>query len=142
MPEQPKATALVVDDNFYNRDICRLALENAGYEVIEVDNGRGAIDLLKERTFNLLVLDLAMPEVTGVDVLRELEQQTLRRSTFIVVMTANPHMATEEVQEQVDFVLFKPIDVQTFAQFAKRLIKPEPTPDKTETEPTKPDAKE
>lgn len=138
MLEQPKATALVVDDNFYNRDLCRLALESAGYEVIEVDNGRGAIDLLKEKTFNLIVLDLAMPEVTGVDVLRELEPETLRRTTFIVVMTANPHMATEEVQQQVDFVLFKPIDVQTFAQFARRLVKTEPTPDETETETTDP----
>ncbi|MCC6801981.1 MAG: response regulator [Anaerolineae bacterium] len=138
MVDQHKAKALVVDDNFFNRDLCRLALESAGYEVIERDNGRGAIDLLKSQTFDLVVLDLAMPEVTGVDVLRELDQASLRRSTFIVVMTANPHMATEEVQQQVDFVLFKPIDVQTFTQFARRLVKREPAPD-TAAEPEKKD---
>lgn len=122
MTDTLKATALVVDDNFYNRDLCRLALESVGYEVIEIDNGQGAIDTLKTRAYDLLVLDLAMPDVNGVDVLRKVEQKALRQSTTVVVMTANPHMATDEVQEWVDFVFIKPIDIKTFAQFAQRLL--------------------
>jgi hypothetical protein len=38
-------------------------------------------------------------------------------------MTANPHMATEEVELQVEFVLCKPIDIQVFTRFAQRLAK-------------------
>jgi CheY-like chemotaxis protein len=117
---QPKA--LVVDDNFYNRDLCQLALENVGYRVVSAEGGAIALQLLKEQSFDLLVLDLAMPELTGVDILREMRRQTLQQPTVIVVMTANPHMATEEVQQIVDFIVYKPIDIQDFAKLARRLV--------------------
>src|SRR5579871_1824095 len=102
-------SALVVDDNYYNRDLCRLALEHAGFDITEAQSGMEALSVLKERTFNLMVLDLAMPQLNGVDVIRELRNQTRHENMLIVVMTANPHMATEEVNLEVDFVLYKPI---------------------------------
>ncbi len=115
-------TALVVDDNFFNRDLCRLALEKVGYQVVDVESATAALELLKERSFDLLVLDLAMPELTGIDLLREMERQTYNQPAVKVVMTANPHMATEEVQEVADFVFYKPIDIQDFANLARRLV--------------------
>jgi CheY-like chemotaxis protein len=67
------------------------------------------------------VLDLAMPGVNGIDVINEISHQTRHEAMPIIVMTANPHMATEEVELQVEFVLCKPIDVQVFTRFAQRL---------------------
>lgn len=127
MTELPVISALVVDDNYYNRDLCRLALEHAGYLVVEAESGQEAIQLLKTRTFDLLVLDLAMPGGNGIDVINEISHAPLHEAMPIIVMTANPHMATEEVEMQVEFVLCKPIDVQVFTRFAQRLAKAKET---------------
>lgn len=116
-------SALVVDDNYYNRDLCRLALEHAGYAVVEAESGEEALRFLERQSFDLLVLDLAMPGVNGVDVIQEIGRQPRFQSMPIIVMTANPHMATEEVELQVEFVLCKPIDIQVFTRFAQRLAK-------------------
>jgi len=123
----PVISALVVDDNYYNRDLCRLALEHAGYLVVEAESGQEAIQLLKTRTFDLLVLDLAMPGGNGIEVINEISHAQQHEAMPIIVMTANPHMATIEVELQVEFVLCKPIDVQVFTRFAQRLAKAKET---------------
>ena len=123
MAETPVSTALIVDDNYYNRDLCRLALEHAGYSVSEAETGLAGVNILKDQTFDLLILDLAMPELNGLGVIRQISQQPQHEAMSIVVMTANPHMATEEVDLQVDFVLYKPIDIIDFMAFVQRLAK-------------------
>ncbi|MDZ4763818.1 MAG: response regulator [Chloroflexota bacterium] len=123
MSIEPISNALIVDDNFFNRDLAALALRHVGYEVSEAENGVEALNRLKQHAFNLLVLDLAMPEMDGVTLLRQLRSQSDNRRMVIVVMTANPHMATSEVAAEVDFIMYKPIDVNDFAQFAERLRK-------------------
>jgi CheY-like chemotaxis protein len=123
MAETPVSTALIVDDNYYNRDLCRLALEHAGYSVSEAETGVAAVNILKDQTFDLLILDLAMPELNGLGVIRQINVQTNHKDMSIIVMTANPHMATEEVDLRVDFVLYKPIDILNFTALVQRLIK-------------------
>ncbi len=68
-------TALVGDDNFYNRDLCRLALEFAGYQVIEAANGIEILDILASQPVELLILDLAMPEMDGIGVIKALRNR-------------------------------------------------------------------
>lgn len=117
-----KPTALVADDNYFNRDLCRLALETAGYHVVDAEDGKSALEALQGYPFDLLVLDLAMPELTGIEVLHSLVSRTPSKPMTMVVMTANPHMATEEVQDMADFVFYKPIDVLAFTSLARRLL--------------------
>ncbi len=124
MSSLPLRTALVVDDNYYNRDLSRLALEHVGYEVTEAENGALAVSMLEESTFDLLVLDLAMPELNGVEVLREIKNRYSPMS--IIVMTANPHMVIEEVEANVDLVMYKPIDITGFVKLVDRLHRPTP----------------
>lgn len=114
-------TALIVDDNYFNRDLCSLALQFVGYHVTEATNGHEAVQILTQQSFDLLILDLAMPEVNGVGVIRQISKQSRHRDMSIVVMTANPHMATDEVSSNADFVMYKPIAVEEFAQLAQRL---------------------
>jgi len=123
MTTQPSCSALVVDDNYYNRDLCRLALEHAGFSITEAQTGQEALNFLEAQTYNLMVLDLAMPQLNGVDVIRELHHQTKHKEMWIVVMTANPHMATDEVEAEVDFVLYKPIDILHFSAMVQRIVK-------------------
>lgn len=121
MSNATSPNALVMDDNFHNRHIFRIALEEKGYHVEEAENGAEGLKILQEKTFNLLVLDLQMPLVDGVMVLRELHTVPMHRAMRVLVVTANAHMATGEVTDLADYVMYKPINVMEFAEFAERL---------------------
>lgn len=114
--------ALVVDDNFYNRDLCRMALEHVGYAVVEAENGREALAILADRSFNLLVLDLAMPDVDGLSVIREIGDKVEHNKMQILVVTAHAHMSYNIIDAGADFIMHKPIDVEAFSRFSERLI--------------------
>ena len=121
MPDEHNATALIVDDNFYNRDLCMIALTHVGYKVTEAENGEEALKLLEANSFDLLILDLSMPVLSGVEVIRRLRAKDTHQRMSILVMTANPHMVTNEVELHADFVMNKPMNIQEFAQLAQRL---------------------
>lgn len=113
-------TALVVDDNYFNRDLFKLALEHVGYVVLEAENGLIALNMLKESEFDLLVVDLAMPELDGVSLIRKIREGEGHERMIIVVVTANHHLATNEVD--ADYVMYKPINIAEFAPFTQRLM--------------------
>lgn len=115
--------ALVVDDNYYNRDLATLALKHVGFEVTHAENGLVAVEKLAEKSYDLMVLDLAMDGMDGISVLRYVRNTLLDRKLPVIVMTANPHMATDEVNENADLVMMKPIDINEFALFADRVVK-------------------
>jgi two-component system, cell cycle response regulator DivK len=112
--------SLVVDDNYYNRDVARLALENAGYTVEEAQNGIEALQKLAHKTYDLLILDLEMPELDGIGVLNEIRKVTQHNHMKVIIVTAHPEM-TGDVTVEVDYVMYKPIDIQIFRVFLQRL---------------------
>jgi CheY-like chemotaxis protein len=65
-------TILVVDDNPQVRTLCRttLELENPGYIVVEASSGREALAAIKETPFDLIILDLSMPDTDGFEFLK------------------------------------------------------------------------
>ncbi len=118
---EPAPTALIIYDEFYNRDVFRIALESIGYEVMDAANGAIGLEILGKQTFNLLILDLQMPVINGREVLKQLRQMPLHKNMQVAVITANIPMATDEIHEIADYVMYKPINVQAFAQLAMRL---------------------
>ena len=60
---------MVVDDSKELRKVIKLYLENAGYEVIEAENGKEALALLKNKEISLMILDIMMPEMDGFELL-------------------------------------------------------------------------
>jgi len=112
--------ALIVDDNYYNRDLCSLALTHLGIAHVEAENGQEALDLLTTQSFNLLLLDLAMPEIDGRTVVHRLIDMGIRESLTIIIITAHSHLATD-IEDMADFIMYKPIDIQQFTQFINRL---------------------
>ena len=84
---------LVVDDNPYNCEIMGQILIEAGYDVHIASGGRQAIDLLETQTFDLMLLDLMMPEISGEDVLQRIRSQQPMAKIPVVIITAR---ASEE----------------------------------------------
>jgi CheY-like chemotaxis protein len=70
MPETKEQSILVVDDNPDDRALFRTILERAGYFVLEGNSGKGALGVLEKARFELMTLDLSMPDMDGFDVLR------------------------------------------------------------------------
>lgn len=67
-------TILIADDQPEIRNLLRLYLENENYKIIEAENGKAALDVLKSTQVDLCVLDIMMPEVDGYHVLQELRK--------------------------------------------------------------------
>jgi CheY-like chemotaxis protein len=115
-----KLAALIVDDNFFNRQIFNIALDSVGYQVTESDSGEKGLELIEKSRYHLLILDLQMPTMDGRTVLRKLRDGN-HAKMHIIVITANAHMATDDINDLADYVMFKPINVTEFSEFARRL---------------------
>ncbi len=108
----PKSV-LLVDDNPRNLFVLSTILSGAGHDVTTADSGGSALQLLRERAFDIVLLDMVMPEVDGFDVMREARQAGRNLQTPIVACTANvlPQQVTAYRQAGAAGVLPKPIDV-------------------------------
>ena len=67
---------LVVDDDAHIREVVQFALEKAGLEVIEAGDGQKALDVFAATTPDLIILDIAMPEMDGLAVCREIRRHS------------------------------------------------------------------
>ena len=68
-------TLLLVDDNEVNRDLLSRRLQRHGFEIVTAVDGTHALELAAARDFALVLLDIEMPRVSGLDVLRAIRQQ-------------------------------------------------------------------
>ena len=71
------ATILIIDDEEIIRGLLRSVLEQAGYEVMEAANGRQGLELYRHRPADLVITDILMPEMNGLDMLLELTREFL-----------------------------------------------------------------
>jgi DNA-binding NtrC family response regulator len=71
------ATVLIIDDEEIIRVLLRSALQAAGYEVTEATNGREGLELYRDRPADLVITDILMPELNGLDMLLELTREFL-----------------------------------------------------------------
>jgi CheY-like chemotaxis protein len=81
-------TILIADDNRVNRLLLARGLEQQGHAVVFAEDGREALDLLRTDTFDLILLDVLMPELDGYEVLAELKEDPHLRE-IPVVMTSS-----------------------------------------------------
>jgi len=71
------ATILIIDDEEGIRVLLRTTLEAAGYEVVEASNGRQGLEQYRRRPTDLIITDIAMPEMDGLDMILELTRDFL-----------------------------------------------------------------
>lgn len=83
---------LVVDDNRLNRLTLARGLEQQGYAVNTAENGREALEMLRSTSFELLLLDIMMPEMDGFQVLEEMKSDPGLRDIPVIVISALEEM--------------------------------------------------
>lgn len=80
-------TILVVDDSSSLRQVVGLALQGAGYAVVEACDGRDALSKLDGRKLNLVICDVNMPNMDGLTFLRELKTKPNYKFTPVIMLT-------------------------------------------------------
>jgi serine phosphatase RsbU (regulator of sigma subunit) len=88
------ARILVVDDNEMNRDMLARRLLRQGYAVDVAENGRRALERAREAKYDLMLLDVMMPELDGRQVLAEWMQDAVLRNTPVVMISASDETET------------------------------------------------
>lgn len=100
----PKSlSVLVADDEASLRSTLSAILESAGHRVVEAENGEVALRLLNERAFDLLVLDLYMPKLDGLEVLRRIHVPP----PMVIVYSAFAYFSLRAVREEVGSSVFR-----------------------------------
>jgi DNA-binding NtrC family response regulator len=90
--ERSGIAILVVDDERTLRESCRMVLEAEGYRVEVASRGPEAQQMLARRTYDIVLTDLYLSDVTGMDLIRAAHES--RTETIVIVMTGNPSVAS------------------------------------------------
>lgn len=80
-------TVLIVDDSISMRQVVRMALGSAGYEVIEAEDGRAALRKLDGKKIHLIISDVNMPNMDGISFVKEVKASPNYRFTPIIMLT-------------------------------------------------------
>jgi PAS domain S-box-containing protein len=93
---RPSPTVLVADDDDDIRRLFARHLKSAGYEVVEAANGVETLAMLESRTVDLILLDVRMPEMDGIETLGALRERDATRSVPVIMITAGPDPVGDE----------------------------------------------
>ena len=83
-----KAHILVVDDNETNRDVLSRRLEREGYQVSAAENGRRALEMVRAKSYDLVLLDIMMPEIDGYQVLNQMKADQALSDIPVIMISA------------------------------------------------------
>ncbi len=131
--EGPSYNILLTEDNAVNQRVALRILERAGHRVVVAENGLAALRLLEERRFDLILMDVQMPEMDGFEataLIREKEKCTGGHIP-IIAMTAHAMTGDRErcLQGGMDGYLSKPVTASTLLELvAQHGAKPSPIP--------------
>ena len=89
---------LVIDDEPSIRELLKDFFTGKGFEVVTSHDGETALNLLKENKFDLLLLDLMMPGMNGMDVLREIASENLTIPSIMITAYASVSTAVEAMK--------------------------------------------
>lgn len=112
LPEEKTARVLVVDDDDAIRSMLERVLRREKFEVESARDGVEAIEKLAHNNYSTILLDLMMPRVDGLGVLRYIKQQLKRPKPAVIIMTADMQSAASTDPDSVVAILPKPFDIR------------------------------
>lgn len=120
----PIATLLVVDDSRTNLGVIGRRLAQCGYLTALCDNGADALDLIAARGFDLVLLDMTMPLMSGVQVLRAIRQARASADLPVIMLTgrSDPAAAVEALAAGADDHIAKPFAFEALTARIARVL--------------------
>ena len=118
-------TILIVDDFKNTRFVIKFTLQNAGYKILEAEDGRGALKFLDGRKLDLVITDYNMPEMNGIEFIEEMKKNPLYQYTPVILLTTETR---EDVKKQAYEVgitgwIHKPFKFDQFLAIVKKALR-------------------
>jgi len=123
--KQLTGTALIVDDNRLNRVALQSILSKLGIQSKMAESGVKAIEMVKEETFDLILMDIQMPHMDGIEATRRIRSLGYTYQGLpIVAVTANAYFNDYDLLKasQINGVIFKPIKMESLAQNLRKYL--------------------
>jgi DNA-binding response OmpR family regulator len=117
-----QARILVVDDDDPLREVLRNQLEAAGYQCDDARDGQEAIDKLRAGGVDLMLLDINMPEKSGIDVLRFLKENSIQCRVIMLTGRIGFSIATESLKLGADEYITKPFSLDYLLSAIQRVL--------------------
>jgi DNA-binding response OmpR family regulator len=112
---------LIIEDDYDASNILMKLIERKGFEFEIISDGRSAIEQLSDKNPALILLDMHLPHVTGLQIFEFIRSQLHLAHTAVVVISAD-HNMTKTIEDAVDFVMLKPINIPQLSAIVDRII--------------------
>ena len=113
---------LVVDDEDIIRESLSFILRKEKYEVEEATNGKIAFEMLKESSYDLVITDLEMPEMKGIELLDELRKMNLQTNTIVITAYGSMETAIAALRSGASDYILKPVEFDELLIKVKKLF--------------------
>jgi two-component system, cell cycle sensor histidine kinase and response regulator CckA len=121
-PGPAKGTVLIVDDEAGFRALIRDVLEDAGYQVLEAPDGKQAIAVRSDRSIDVLITDLAMPEMEGIEVIRAFSQSDQPPAIIAISGAFDESVLKAARLLGAKATLTKPIEIDQLVELVDSLV--------------------
>jgi two-component system, cell cycle response regulator DivK len=122
--QQTVKTVLIVEDNELNMKLFHDLLDAHGYRTLQTRNGFDALKIARERRPDLILMDIQLPEVSGLEVTKWLKDDEKLRDIPVIAVTAFAMKGDEERIRQggCEAYISKPISIGTFLETVRRYL--------------------
>ena len=106
-------TMLIIEDDVVSRDLLRLVFEYDGFTCMEAEDGAVGLAMLESQTFDMIILDNAMPVMTGLEFLDHIQHKPHQRKAPIIMITGllNPNIREKATKLGAYAIVEKPYDL-------------------------------
>ena len=118
-----KKLILIVDDNEKNRKYLKVVLQKTGYGVLEAEDGEEGVRLARENLPALILMDIRMPQMDGIEATRILKSDSATSKIPVVITTSSAmpgHRKKIESETRCDDYITKPVEINTLLSAVKK----------------------
>jgi len=115
---------LGIDDNQDLLELCNVALTSDGHEYTAIDNGKEGLQAIRDEKFDVVLLDLSMPDFSGEDVIDTLVKEGIMDKQKVIVFTATSPTKKETelyLEKGVYSAITKPVDIDILIETIKKM---------------------
>ena len=116
---------LAVDDSPSMRDMVRIALTDAGYDVTQATDGQEALDIARNAAFDLVLSDVNMPRMNGIELIRALRAESAYKHTPILMLTTESSVERKREGKDAGATgwIVKPFDPEQLVATMQRVLR-------------------
>jgi DNA-binding NtrC family response regulator len=116
------SNVLVIDDDEETRNLFSTVLTVAGYLVEAAENGKQAIKMCKKGPFDIALIDIELPDIKGIELLKTLRE--LQPKMVKIIVTGHPSIenAVKSLNEKADGYLLKPVNITEMLEMIKKIL--------------------